>query len=306
MHLQRLTCLWPGLPKLWYAGDRVGLGMAVVFSLAANGLLIVSFSGAGVTERSHVSMFGSWLGWSWVLFLAVWIGCVVTQARQSALAANAVEPWHPQEDAKRASLAALFQDAQVAYLGRNWVSAETLVRSLLHEQSRDVESRLLLVSILRETQRFDEALRELKWIEETDGSGFWIQEVRRERQRIETWREESQDEELPNDAKRHVEQPESDRELGNSESSGERSPIIGSASDSAATHEVHTQQEVADSSDPPRPSRDRYGESRGNDTHQLTCDSSNGDESTLSNHSEDEPSRDSPPEFGGRSSSQAA
>lgn len=284
MHLQRLTCLWPGLPKLWYAGDRVGLGIAIAFSLAGNVLLFVSFQGSETAEPTREAAFGNWLGWFWVLFLAVWIGCVVKQAQQTQNSQAIAEASQAQREAQRAAMTALFQDAQLAYLGRNWLSAETLVRSLLHDLPSDLESRLLLVSVLRQTERFDEALAELNRIEETDGSSSWLFEVRRERQRIEDWREEA------------------DANVG----VGDRSESPQAQATDASARSGYSQANREDSESTTKQSLAAAENTNDIDTHPLPRDSSNGGESNLSNHTEDEALPDSTGEFGNRSSSQAA
>lgn len=78
-----------------------------------------------------------------------------------------------------------FTQAQEEYLRGNWFAAEARLLAILHAESRDVEALLLLISVLRQTRRWQPALRRLKQMELLDGSHPWRHEIAREKGLIE-------------------------------------------------------------------------------------------------------------------------
>ena len=63
--------------------------------------------------------------------------------------------------------------------------AEVTLRRLLRADSQDVDSRLMLATLLRRTGRLDEARRELARLEQLEGSEKWQLEIEQEHKRIE-------------------------------------------------------------------------------------------------------------------------
>jgi predicted Zn-dependent protease len=79
----------------------------------------------------------------------------------------------------------LFIQAQREYLGGHWEEAETLLRRRIENTPRDVEARLLLVTMLRHTRRLDLARNQLHEMMRFDEALEWEFEVDREQQLIE-------------------------------------------------------------------------------------------------------------------------
>lgn len=79
----------------------------------------------------------------------------------------------------------LFIQAQREYLGGHWEEAESLLQRRINHAPRDVEARLLLVTLLRHTRRLDRAREELEEMMRYDEALEWDFEVDRERQLIE-------------------------------------------------------------------------------------------------------------------------
>jgi hypothetical protein len=79
----------------------------------------------------------------------------------------------------------LFIQAQREYLGGHWEEAESLLRMRIEKAPRDVEARLLLVTLLRHTRRLDQARLQLSDMTRYDEALEWEFEVDRERQLIE-------------------------------------------------------------------------------------------------------------------------
>ena len=74
----------------------------------------------------------------------------------------------------------LFIKARNQYLKGNWLKCEILLDSALEEFPGDLESRLLLISLLRLTKRYEEALVEITQFQKWDGAEKWNFEITRE------------------------------------------------------------------------------------------------------------------------------
>ena len=90
---------------------------------------------------------------------------------------------HPDHPSPEPSQAAQDTYGEVLehYLQQNWYEAERLVAKLLRRNARDVDARLMLASVLRHTNRFDEAAGQLDRLGRIEGSRKWDREMRRER-----------------------------------------------------------------------------------------------------------------------------
>jgi hypothetical protein len=78
----------------------------------------------------------------------------------------------------------LFNQAQREYLKGNWAEARELLERRLRLRPRDVESRLLLVSVLRRVGRFQAAVSEIELLEGMDEARPWGLELVKERERL--------------------------------------------------------------------------------------------------------------------------
>jgi hypothetical protein len=78
----------------------------------------------------------------------------------------------------------LFIQAQHEYLSGDWQAAESLLRQRLGRFPRDVESRLLLATLLRHDRRLEQAGDQLDTMKKLDESHAWDFEIRRERKLI--------------------------------------------------------------------------------------------------------------------------
>jgi hypothetical protein len=73
-----------------------------------------------------------------------------------------------------------FPEAIEEYLKGNWFETEQLLNRVLRRDPHDLESRLLLIGLLRHTKRFDEATRQLNLFVRLEGAGRWAVEAHRE------------------------------------------------------------------------------------------------------------------------------
>jgi len=147
---------------LWLKGDFFSLLIASSFALLLNLSLLSTF------------VWTQWLGEyfpaiSWPVLLAYWIGSLIV-SRRSLAEFESNTATHKHSDA-------LFIAAQTEYLKKNWIEAEALLMRRLRNSPRDIESRILLASVLRRLQRFDQAKKHLVQLGKFDESAFWREEI---------------------------------------------------------------------------------------------------------------------------------
>lgn len=155
-------CIWPGLVRLWLKGDFFSLLVASSFALLLNLSLLSTF------------VWTQWLGEyfpaiSWPVLLAFWVGSLIV-SRRALVEFESNTATHKHSDA-------LFIAAQTEYLKKNWIEAEALLTRRLRNSPRDIESRILLASVLRRLQRFDQAKKHLIQLGKFDESAVWREEI---------------------------------------------------------------------------------------------------------------------------------
>ncbi len=170
-----LLCGWPGLPGLWYRGYLSSLLVAVGFSVLLNLALVSSFLWPW-------SLGESFPFFAWPIIFLVWsISALVTYKGLPDL--MSVGKKTPQDQSTQCDT--LFIQAQREYLGGHWEEAEFLLRRCLDVSPRDIESRLLLATLLRHSRRLGNAASELDQLLKYDESESWLFEIQREQRLIE-------------------------------------------------------------------------------------------------------------------------
>jgi hypothetical protein len=163
------TWLWPGLARAWL-GEWPGLGQATCFALLVDAMLLSS-----VVWDEVLGSTAAWIGWS-VVALAWLIGAIAGRRRLKELLASDFDSPHDPIATQD-----LFPEALNEYLQGNWLVAEEKCRELVRRRRDDVEARLLLATLLRHTERYDDARRALEDLEKFDGAAGWEMEVDCER-----------------------------------------------------------------------------------------------------------------------------
>jgi hypothetical protein len=164
-----LSCLWPGLPELWWRGRVSALPTALAFAAAANFLLVAKFIYPEWLSSGLVRMAG-WIG------VAIWLFCVVRSVREMPLLLN---PRRASGQPDR------FVEAHQAYLRGQWAEAESLLSDCLAIENRDPPSLILLCGVYRHTARLEAAERVLEEIRLTEAADGWWLEVAAEQNRLE-------------------------------------------------------------------------------------------------------------------------
>lgn len=162
-------CCWPGLAGLWYRGVSRSLLLAVLFSWLVSLLILATFV--------WPMWFQVWLvRLSWLAVSSSWLVSVLWSHWTLGRLIGSSD-----KDAQGA-----FVQAQEEYLRGNWFEAEAILLDLLQQFPRDAEALLLLVGVLRHTQRWQPALRRLDQLDTLDTAAPWKFEILRERKMIET------------------------------------------------------------------------------------------------------------------------
>lgn len=160
-----MVYLWPGLPQLWLAGLWSGLVLAAGFAVLFDLLLVASFV---------------WVEWLGPLSLRLgWMAAGLLWGGSAILSAGFVARAPASASADR-----LYRKALTEYLQGSWFEAEAILGRLLRQAPRDVEGRLLLATVLRHAQRYDDALEQLDRLERLQRAADWSREITDERQRI--------------------------------------------------------------------------------------------------------------------------
>jgi hypothetical protein len=163
------TYLWPGLDQLWIRGSWSALAVAML----ASGLLSAAVLGSIVWSELFARDV---LAGLWLAVGLLWLGGIAYSG--FAPARPPAEPDEPPRTTDHFPLAIQH------YLKGNWFESERLLTAALRRNVRDIESRLMLVTLLRRRQRLDEAEGQLDTLERFDGAERWLPEINRERQLI--------------------------------------------------------------------------------------------------------------------------
>lgn len=157
----RATCLYPGLPQLWHEGAWWGLLLALGFSCSLNLALVASF-----VWTELLPLWGIILAWTTAVGLAA-LGGWLSQRQGFWHVTNVTDDGQPDG----------FPAAQIEYLRGNWYQAEALCRQLLKRNDHDAEAHLLMVGVLRRTDRLRDARRQLKLLASLETADRWEHEI---------------------------------------------------------------------------------------------------------------------------------
>jgi hypothetical protein len=163
-----LTCCWPGLAELWLSGAWSGLFQALGFGVLLNGALAATLVWTGLVSADM--RFAAWTAVAACWLMGVWSAWRYTLRRRE-----------PDGD--------LFSSAVSEYLQGNWFAAEGLLEQLGKADRRDIEAQLLLATLLRRTNRPQEASQALARISRAQGAEKWMPEIQREKMLLDLPRE---------------------------------------------------------------------------------------------------------------------
>ena len=160
----RIACLWPGLLRLWYAGEFSSLLEAFAFAALLNLAILATFF-----RPDAVSLV--WRAGIWATVGLFWL-YGLWQGFRSAAPDEPADSAPDQQD--------LFIRAQSEYLRGHWVEAQTLVEQLIELNPEDIEARLLLAAVFRRTRRIDLSRFQLRQAQDLAGAARWRFEIGQE------------------------------------------------------------------------------------------------------------------------------
>lgn len=169
-----ILCGWPGLPGLWFRGQMSSLLVAIGFSILLNLALVSSFLWPWSLGETFPFV-------AWPMIFLIW-GTSSWMAYNGLTDVMSVPATEKVADSKRPDT--LFIQAQREYLGGHWEEAEALLNRRIGNVPRDIESRLMLATLLRHTRRLDEARDQISAIQRYDEAAEWDFEIDRECQLI--------------------------------------------------------------------------------------------------------------------------
>ncbi len=167
------TCLWPGLPEIWWRGRLGALPLAIAFGLALNALLVLRH------------LLPQWLPAS-LVSLTFWVGVVAWLVKSSRQMRELRGLLHPREVTEAPDR---FAEGQSAYLRGDWKVAEEALTATLRTEPRDPPALLLLIGLYRITDRIDAAEVLLGEMEKLECTAGWELEIEAQRSRIDRDRE---------------------------------------------------------------------------------------------------------------------
>ncbi|MCL2348846.1 MAG: hypothetical protein FWC50_11385 [Planctomycetaceae bacterium] len=145
------------------------LAISLFYGLTLGMFLLVNFYWTELLSAGmqKASFFGLAAVWMWLTFQASACGkkCAVQN-----------QPPAPEKD--------MFPEAQLHYLQGNWFEAECCLVMQLKKNPRDVETMLMLATIYRHNQRFDEAANLLHSLDLLEGTVRWKHELRLEKRKL--------------------------------------------------------------------------------------------------------------------------
>lgn len=156
---------WPGLAIAWHRGAARGLFISVVYAWWICLLLLATFVWP---EWFSVALVRG----MWLLAFVVWLGTTIYS--RFTMRSYRVSCDDSGE----------FEKAQEEYLRGNWFEAEALLLRILERQPEDVPAALLLIGILRHTQRWQPALRRIEQVKLLDSAAVWTFEVEQEKRLV--------------------------------------------------------------------------------------------------------------------------
>ncbi len=175
---------WPGLARIRRDGDALGLLTALAFAVLLNLALTTALIWTEVEPFSGPGRIFLWA--------AVGIYWSAAAGYDSIRVRYYNRPKRVQETED------LYQKGLTFYLQRSWYDAEVVLKKLIRRNAKDVDARLLMVSLLRRTDRLDEATEMLDRLALTDGAKKWEFELDQQRRFLaEAIREKQEKEKLP-------------------------------------------------------------------------------------------------------------
>ncbi|MBT3890067.1 MAG: hypothetical protein HN617_12750 [Planctomycetaceae bacterium] len=209
-----MTTTWPGLSRLWLRGQWTGLGMAAGFGVLFNLALTFQFMWIETVPSIGLNVIWTCVGLCWSIgaidgFRVTRKHSIQLQTRRqfnrnytdqhtvsetvsdSPLSMvksdkhGSSQSTSHDETNKSGISDKLFLAARNQYFKGNWFESESTINQILAESPHDIEARLLLLTLLRHTNRIEDALVQITDIQKWDEAKQWEFEIKRELELLE-------------------------------------------------------------------------------------------------------------------------
>jgi hypothetical protein len=210
-----ITTAWPGLSRLWLRGQWTGLGMAAGFGVLFNLALTFEFMWIETVPSLSLNVLWTCVGLCWSIgaidgYRVTRKYSIQLQKRRqfnrdytdqhttsetvsdsSPLMVKSDDHGSSQSNShdeghKSANISdKRFLEARNQYFKGNWFESESIINQILTESPHDIEARLLLLTLLRHTNRIEEALVQITEIQKWNEAKQWEFEIKRELELLE-------------------------------------------------------------------------------------------------------------------------
>jgi len=164
-----MFCLWPGAGGVFRQGGWSFLTMALGFGFALCTVVTLNFYWSELLPGA--------LRWGTCVLLGfLWLVLSNQSARLEKRRNALRRPPPPSKD--------MLPDAQQHYLQGNWFEAECCLNILLKKNPWDLEAMLMLVTLYRHKERYDESEKLLRELERLEDAARWKFEIRLEKRKL--------------------------------------------------------------------------------------------------------------------------
>lgn len=164
-----LTCVWPGLARIWWNGNLRSLCLAILFGVMLN--LVAYFS-----AFPHPGVEEPYVMLGWVVVISWWGASIHSAVSELPFLMGM---------AAKLSKPGVLAEAQIAYLKRDYVATESIIGKILTTEPNDPAPRLLLAATYRQTGRISEARGLLSSLQREPAAFAWQFEIEADLARLE-------------------------------------------------------------------------------------------------------------------------
>ena len=167
--LKFLFYFWPGAGGVLRQGRWSFLTIALAYGFAVCGIVAANFYWSEM-------LTGFFRTFSCIAMFVLWL---ILSGKSAAIEKKCHKMRCPPSPEKDGLL-----DAQHHYLQGNWFEAECCLTMLLKNNPRDIEAMLMLATLYRHKDRYDEAARLLRELVLLEDAAVWKPEIRSEKRKL--------------------------------------------------------------------------------------------------------------------------
>ncbi|MDR2438098.1 MAG: tetratricopeptide repeat protein [Planctomycetaceae bacterium] len=163
-----MLSFWPGYRGIVQYGHWTFLVIALLFGLLLDVLLLTNFYWTAMITTGQRNIL-------LIVFFIAWFGLFTVAVLKSQFL-NVMSKTDEKDKT--------FREAILLYLRGDWFGTESLLLPVIKKNPRDIEILLLLATLYRHTQRYNEALEILNKLSLFENAGHWFPEIETERKLI--------------------------------------------------------------------------------------------------------------------------